>query len=136
MPTWTTPKTNWEGTDYFMAADWLRIVGNVEYIADALGIAYTPFTTVTDKQTVLTSQDRNDVTDMLETLYAALNASWNRGYVLPRVDYGSAWNSRDLNIIENMLLNMKAQLDGTLSNTVEYYTEEIYCGDTISVGLL
>ena len=30
MPTWTTPKTNWVGTDYFYATDWLRIVGNLE----------------------------------------------------------------------------------------------------------
>lgn len=136
MPTWTTPKTDWQGSDYFMAADWLRIVGNVEYIADSLGIAYTPFTAVTDGQTLLTSQDRNNVTDMLETLCIALNASWNRGYVLPRTDYGSAWNSKDLNIIENMLLSMKEQLDGELSDKVEYYTDEIFCGDSISVGLL
>lgn len=136
MPTWTTPKTDWQGSDYFMAADWLRIVGNVEYIADSLGIAYTPFTAVTDGQTLLTSQDRNNVTDMLETLYIALNASWNRGYVAPRVSYGSAWNSKDLNIIENMLLSMKGQLDGELSDKVEYYTDEIFCGDSISVGLL
>ena len=133
---WTTPKTDWQPTDYFMASDWLRIVGNVEYIADSLGVAYTPFTAVTDGQTLLTSQDRNDVTDMLDTLYIALNASWNRGYVAPRVSYGSAWNDKDLNIIESMLLSMKEQLDGTLSETVEYYTDEVFCGDTISVGLL
>lgn len=136
MPTWTTPKTNWVGTDYFTATDWLRIVGNVEYIADDLGIAYTPYTVVSDGQTLLTASDRNTVTDMLETLYSALNASWERGYVAPRIDYGSPWNSRDLNIIENMLLNMKEQIDGTISNTVEYYSDEIVCGDTISVGLL
>lgn len=136
MPTWTTPKTDWQGSDYFTAADWLRIVGNVEYIADSLGVAYTPFTTVTDGQTLLTSQDRNNVTDMLETLCIALNASWNRGYVLPRADYGSAWNSKDLNIIENMLLSMKEQLGGELSDRVVYYTDEIFCGDSISVGLL
>lgn len=136
MATWTAPKTDWQGSDYFTAADWLRIVGNVEYIADSLGVAYTPFTAVTDGQTLLTSQDRNDVTDMLETLCIALNASWNRGYVAPRVSYGSAWNDKDLNIIESMLLSMKEQLDGTLSETVEYYTDEVFCDDTISVGLL
>ena len=133
---WTTPKTNWQGSDYFMAADWLRIVGNVEYIADSMGIAYTPFTTVTDGQTLLTASQRNDVTEMLDTLYVALNASWNRGYVAPRVSYGSAWNDKDLNVIESMLLSMKEQLDGELSDKVEYYTDEIFCGDTISVGLL
>lgn len=136
MPTWTTPKTDWIGTDYFTASDWQRINGNIEYIADALGISYTPLLVV-DKNTPLTASYCNSyVTDMLETLYAALNASWNRGYVAPRVDYGSAWNSRDLNIIEDMLLNMKAQLDGTLDETIEYYSDDIYCGDTISIGLL
>lgn len=133
---WTTPKTDWQGSDYFMATDWLRIVGNVEYIADSIGIAYTPFTTVTDGQTLLTASQRNDVTEMLDTLYIALNASWNRGYVAPRVSYGSAWNDKDLNVIESMLASMKEQLDGTLSETVEYYTDEIFCGDTISIGLL
>lgn len=135
MPTWTTPKTDWQGTDYFEASDWLRIVGNVEYIADQLGLAYTPYTTVA-AGTLLTSTQRNEVTDMLNQIYTALNASWNRGFVEPRTDYGSAWNSRDLNIIEEMLLNAKEQIDGTISNEVEYYSDEILCGDTISVGLL
>lgn len=136
MPTWTTPKTDWQGSDYFTASDWWRINSNIEYIADALGIAYIPLLVV-DKTTPLTASYCNSyVTDMLETLCVALNASWNRGYVAPRVDYGSAWNSRDLNIIEDMLLNMKAQLDGTLDETIEYYSDEIYCGDTISIGLL
>ena len=91
---WITPKTDWVGTDTFNASDWLRIVGNVKYIADSLSIAYTPFTSVTDGQTLLTSKNRNDVTDMIEKLYSALYSSWNRGYVVPRVDYGSTWNSR------------------------------------------
>ena len=134
---WTTPKTNWIGTDTFNASDWLRIVGNVKYIADSLSVAYTPFTSVTDGETLLTSKNRNDVTDMLEILYATLSASWERGYVAPRTDYGSTWNSRDLNIIENMLLNMKKQIDGTLTSTVIYYAgDEIICGDPFSVGLL
>ena len=134
---WTTPKTDWVGTDTFNASDWLRIVGNVKYLADALSIAYTPFTSVTDGQTLLTSKNRNDVTDMLDTIYASLGASWERGYVAPRVDYGSTWNSRDLNIIESMLLKLKKHIDGSLDSLVEYYCgEEIYCGDTISVGLL
>lgn len=136
MPTWTTPKTNWVGTDYFTAADWLRIVRNVEYIADILGVEFYPYTAVYDHRTLLKARERNYVTNTLETLYVALNASWERGCVAPRVDYGSPWNSRDLNIIENMLLNMKEQIDGTISNTVEYYSDEIVCGDTISVGLL
>ena len=134
---WITPKTDWKGTDTFNASDWLRIVGNVKYIADSLSVAYTPFTSVTDGSTLLTAKDRNDVTEMIEKLYSKLSSSWNRGYVVPRVDYGSAWNSKDLNIIEDLLLKMKEQIDGTLTSTVIYYAgEEIFCGDTISLGLL
>ena len=134
---WTTPKTTWVGTDPFTAADWLRIVGNLEYLADEMSIAYTPFTSVTDGETLLTSADRNVVTDLLETMYLQLSSSWNRGYVLPRVDYGSAWNSRDLNIIEALIRNLKRQIDGELSSKVDYYCgEEIKCGDTISLVLL
>ena len=137
MPTWTTPKTDWQGTDTFNAADWLRIVGNVEYLADELLLTYTPFTSVTDGQTLLSVKNRNDVTDMIEKIYAALYASWNRGYVAPRVDYGSPWNSKELNIIEDLLLNAKEQIDGTISGNVEYYAgDEIMSGDTISLGLL
>jgi len=136
MPTWTTPKTDWQGTDYFTADDWLRIVGNVEYIADDLGLAYTPLTTIS-AGSVLSSSDRNAVTDMLEAIYAELSASWNRGFVLPRVDYGSAWNSKDLNNIENLLLCAKAQIDGTLDNLAESYTgDELIAGDQLSLGLL
>lgn len=134
---WTTPKTDWKGTDYFTAADWLRIVGNVKYIADALSLTYTPYTAVTDGQTLLTSSNRNAVTNMLEQIYATLFASWNRGYVFPRIDYGSTWNSKDLNNIESMIRDLKKQLDGELTNEVTYYADdEIYCGDSISVGLL
>ena len=134
---WITPKTDWKGTDTFNASDWLRIVGNVKYIADSLSVAYTPFTSVTDGQTLLTSENRNDVTEMIETLYAELSSSWNRGYVVPRVDYGSTWNSKDLNIIEALIRNLKRQVDGELSNKVKYYAgNEIKCNDTISSGLL
>ena len=134
---WITPKTDWKGTDTFNASDWLRIVGNVKYIADSLSVAYTPFTSVTDGQTLLTSKNRNDVTEMIETLYAKLSSSWNRGYIVPRVDYGSTWNSKDLNIIEALIRNLKRQIDGELSNKVKYFARnEIKCNDTISSGLL
>lgn len=134
---WITPKTTWVGTDPFTAADWLRIVGNVEYLATAMSIPFTPYTSVTDGETLITSKQRNDVTDMIETLYATLYASWNRGFVIPRVDYGSAWNSKDLNIIEALIRNLKRQLDGELSSKVDYYCgKEIRCGETVSLGLL
>lgn len=134
---WITPKTDWKGTDTFNASDWLRIVGNVKYIADELSVAYTPFTSVTDGQTLLTSKNRNDVTEMIETLYAKLSSSWNRGYVVPRVDYGSSWNSRDLNIIEALIRNLQKQIDGELTKRVEYFAgNEIKCGDNLSSDLL
>lgn len=134
---WITPKTTWVGTEPFTAADWLRIVGNVEYLATAMSIPFTPYTSVTDGETLITSKQRNDVTDMIETLYATLYASWNRGFVMPRIDYGSAWNSKDLNIIEALIRNLKRQLDGELSSKVDYYCgKEIRCGETISLGLL
>ena len=134
---WITPKTTWVGTDPFTATDWLRIVGNVEYLATAMSIPFTPYTSVTDGETMITSKQRNDVTDMIETLYATLYSSWNRGYVMPRIDYGSAWNSKDLNIIEALIRNLKRQLDGELSSKVDYYCgKEIRCGETVSLGLL
>ncbi len=56
---------------------------------------------------------------------------------MPRVDYGSAWNSKDLNNIENLLLCAKAQIDGTLDNLAESYTgDELLAGDQLSLGLL
>lgn len=134
---WQTPKTDWSGNDYFNAIDWLRITGNVEYIANALSIAFTPLTNVTDGQTLLTASDRNNITDTLDVIYNELSASWARGYVAPRVEYGATWSATDLNNIEEFLLNAKKQLDGEISNQVVYYAgNEIICGDTISVGLL
>ena len=137
MPTWTTPKTNWVGTDYFYASDWLRIVGNLEYITDALGIAYTPYTSVTDGDTLLTSADRNVVTELIEEIAIALHTTWSREIVKPREDYGSTWSSRDLNIIEKTLENFKAQIDGTLVEDCDVYADdELSCGDILTVGLL
>ena len=136
MPAWTTPKTNWVGTDTFSASDWLRIVGNVEYIADDLGISYTPYTSVTDGDTLLTSADRNVVLDVIEKIYIELHASWNREVVKRRVDYGSPWNSRELNIIEKTLEDFKKQIDGTLDGENNRYAGELICGDTFTLGLL
>lgn len=133
---WVTPKTNWVGTDRFYATDWNRIVGNVEYIADELSVAYTPFSTHSDG-TLLKAGERTAVTDLIETLLATLGSAWNRDYVAPRKSYGSAWNSRDLNTIESLLLGMKQQIDGTITNGVVCYAgEELICGDNISTGLL
>ena len=137
MPTWTTPKTDWIGTDTFNASDWLRIVRNLEYITDALGIAYTPFVSVTDGDTVLTSADRNVVTDLIEQIYVTLSATWSREVVPPRIDYGSPWSSKHLNIIESTIEKFKEQIDGTLSaNEGNYAGVEIIRGDDLSVGLL
>ena len=139
MPTWTTPKTDWQGTDSFSASDWLRISGNVEYIADAVSYSgFTPFTNVTDGQTLLTADDRNEIIFHLERmLHIKLYSSWNMGQVAERKSYGATWNSKELNIIEDMLLNMKKQIDGDISQNDFYRCgDELCCGDTISVGLL
>lgn len=139
MPTWTTPKTNWKGTDTFNASDWLRIIGNVEYIADAISYSgFTPFPgVIEDGKTVITADQRNQVTFYLNQMYKLLYASWERGFVFKRKNFGATWNSKDLNAIEEMLLNMKKQIDGDLPQSDLYRAgEEIICGDTISVGLL
>lgn len=136
MPTWTTPKTNWVGTDTFSASDWLRIVGNLEYITDALSIAYTPYTSVTDGDTLLTSADRNVVTNLIEDIYISLHASWNREVVPPRKDYGSTWGSKELNIIEQTLSDFKDHIDGTIDGEVYKYGGEFYCGSDFTLGLL
>ena len=135
--TWTTPKTNWVGTDRFFASDWLRIVGNLKYITDDVGIAYTPYTSVTDGNTLLTSADRNVVTNLIEEIAVALHSTWNREVVMPRTDYGSAWTSKELNIIESTIENFKAQIDGDITENCDRYAGvELVCGDIVSVGLL
>lgn len=134
---WTTPKTNWVGTDRFFASDWLRIVGNLKYIADDVGIAYTPYTSVTDGDTLLTSADRNVVTNLIEEIAVALHSTWSREVVKPRSDYGSTWGSRDLNIIEKTLEAFKNQIDGVIVENCDIYAgNELICGDNLSVGLL
>ena len=134
---WTTPKTDWVGTDRFFASDWLRIVGNLKYITDSVGIAYTPFVSVTDGDTLLTSADRNVVTNLIEEIAVALHSTWSREVVKPRSDYGSTWGSRDLNIIEKTLEAFKDQIDGVIVENCDIYAGgEQICGDNLSVGLL
>ena len=134
---WTTPKTDWVGTDRFFASDWLRIVGNLKYITDSVGIAYTPFVSVTDGNTLLTSADRNVVTNLIEEIAVALHSTWSREVVKPRSNYGSTWGSRDLNIIEKTLEAFKNQIDGVIVENCDIYAgNELICGDNLSVGLL
>lgn len=135
MPTWTTPKTDWVGTDSFSASDWNRIDKNVAYIADRLSKSYS--TNVKSDFMLLTSYERNVVTNALVTYYRSMYSSWDHRYIEPRIDFGSAWNSVELNAIESMLLNMKLQLDGELPQNDFYRCgDEICCGETFSVGLL
>lgn len=135
MPTWTTPKTDWVGTDSFSASDWNRIDKNVAYIADRLNKSYS--TNVKSDFMLLTSYERNVVTNALVTYYRSMYSSWDHRYIEPRIDFGSAWNSVELNAIESMLLNMKLQLDGELPQNDFYRCgDEICCGETMSVGLL
>ncbi len=138
MATWTTPKTDWQGTDYFTASDWGRIVNNAQYILDEISLPISlPSPSATDGQTVLTPSDRNAVTSALYRVLHQIYSSWNRGYVADRVNFGSAWNSTDLNIIESIERDIKAQLDGDLPQNDFYRAgDELACGDTISVGLL
>lgn len=142
-PIWTTPKTNWVATDRFMASDWIRINNNVGYLNlffQYMGydIPFTPYTDVTDGVTLLTPTDRNNVTDALDEMYRVAGVSWNRGFVSPRVPYGSAWNDKDLNIIENLCLGLYelSRHVPEFEPYVYYYSDEIYCGDVVSVGLL
>ena len=134
---WTTPKTDWNGTEYFGSGDWIRITENLSILATAYSVSFTPHSAVTPFVTALTSADRNNITNTLEKVLNKAYASWNRGYVAPRIDFGSAWNSTDLNIIEDMMLNLKKQLDGEISGNDFYRCgEEVCCGETMSVGLL
>ena len=107
---WVTPKTNWVGTDRFYAADWKRIVGNVKYLADEMSSPYTPLDLVADGD-VITSDERNDVTEMIETIFDAVAPSWDLPYIAPRTDYGSSWNSSDLNKIEKTLEDLKEEIE-------------------------
>ena len=136
--TWRTPKTDWIGTDYFTETDWVRISENIAYVAEELEIEFTPQLDVSDGRTILSSADRNAVLTALEEVWAAVCASDNRRYVAPRIDYGSPWNSQDLNTIEDMTLIAKEiAIDHTRYNyVVNYAGDEIICGDTVSVGLL
>lgn len=132
---WVTPKTDWDGSDRFTANDWKRIVGNLKYIADNAGISYTPYDTIADGG-VLSYEDRNVVTNLIEQIYLTLNSSWSRGYVYPRVAYGTAWGSKELNIIETTINDLKKQLDGVLNDEATIYSGEIISGELVSVGLL
>ena len=134
---WQTPKTDWVGTDHFSNIDWLRITRNMNELHWYIGVPFTPLDTVIPYETVLTSADRNNITDTLEKLLAKACSSWNRGLVAKRVDYGATWNSTDLNTIEETMLNLKKQCDGEISGNDFYRCgEEVCCGETMSVGLL
>ena len=141
-PVWTTPKTNWVGTDRFYAADWFRITGNIQYLLTYTPsglISFLPRNDVENGKTPLTANDRNYIVETLDAIYDYFGSSWNKGYVKPKVDYGSAWNSADLNTIENLTLCLykQAQGDPEYTSGYEYFAGDgIYANDSISTGLL
>ena len=135
MATWREPKTNWIGTDGFAYADMRRITGNAEVLSVKFDVPFTPYAEVIANGNYLTASDRNNITDFLESVYRSGSFTFNRGYVAPRVSYGSAWNSRDLNNIEKLMYDLY-YAQPYVDRTFNYAGDEIACGDTVSVGLL
>jgi hypothetical protein len=75
---WTTPKTDWEGTDNFNLADYNRITGNIQAMADLGSLMY--FITISEMETA--DVETWYIVDLLNTIEDNLDEINNATYRL------------------------------------------------------
>ena len=112
---WTTPKTNWQSTDYFnLSPDYDRIQGNLLYLQQEAEYLYGPTTFL--EMADYTMNDwpyayfLNNIVANVQTLLDLYTPTGSQ----PMATYSAnatGWTAQDLNIIENNCLLFKQVLE-------------------------
>lgn len=109
MSEWTTPKTDWEKTDYFNVDDYNRIRGNTEYLNDLLpmsSMGYQGYTIGDDIDTSSPAFPIDSLNNIKETLtvlsdYAFDETGLENNYDFTAYENGQFLTASTLNTLES-----------------------------------
>lgn len=125
---WTTPKTNWASGDFCTYDDINRIIGNIDYLYNEIGITslhgLLPNLGVT---ATLTAERCNYIQEEVFNLYNLIGVTFEYEFIYNKTINSSPWSSGDLNTIESILLECKNIVDsGDYSINLDYAGTELY----------
>ena len=126
---WSTPKTNWTSGDFCTYVDMNRIVANIKYLYNEIGIAelYPSMMPVMTANGTLTYTRCNQIQEEVYQLYGLLGCTGEYPFIFNKTINSSPWSSTDLNTIESILLECKNIVDsGDYSINLDYAGTELY----------
>lgn len=116
MAVWTTPKTDWRDGDYFnLTPDYERIKGNILYIQEFINKLYVDVGVEPMGEYDVTQYPLaaflNVIADNVQTLSDAMFKILPTVAMPQHVGNGPGWTAKELNDIEENLLNMYDELN-------------------------
>lgn len=127
---WITPKTNWQSGDFFTYVDINRILNNILYLYDAIGVTplhptYLPTWTSAN---YLYVAGYNWVQEEVFQLYGLIGGTSDYQFIFNKTINSAPWGSTDLNTIESILLECKDIVDeGNYILNYVYAGAGMYC---------
>ena len=128
MSSWTTPKTDWDETDYYNYGDLNRVENNTEYVKDLMNSAgYDPVMSAYTQNRTNESIEYYDSLNRVEGNILALKQcsyeplTWQT----PKTDWESVvdnFDFEDANRLESNLLGLKEMTDNIILGFLK-------CGD-------
>ena len=129
---WITPKTNWQSGDFCTYVDINRILNNILYLYDEIGVTalyptWTPNNTVTN---YLYPTAYNWIQEEVYQLYGLIGCTSVYPFIYNKTWNSAPWGSVDLNTLESILLECKTIVDsGDYELNYVYAGTEMYCSD-------
>lgn len=122
---WITPKINWASGDFCTHVDVNRILNNILYLYEQIGITplHPTFTPTLVSSNYLTYIGYNWVQEEVFHLYGLIGGLSDYSYIPNKTINSSPWGSADLNTLESLLLECKDIVDEG-----DYILNYIYAG--------
>jgi hypothetical protein len=138
MSSWTTPKTDWDVSDYYNYSDLNRVESNTEYIKDELvALGYSPtLSTITTTRTNASIDFYDDINRVESNIKALADASYTPlTWETPKTSWVSVidpFDYSDANRLENNLSNLKTMVEN-IEAELEY-CGILICGESFHLG--
>lgn len=129
---WITPKTNWQSGDFCTYVDVNRILNNILYLYDEIGVTalYPTWTPTNTVNNYLYPTGYNWIQEEVYQLYGLIGCTSEHPFIYNKTWNSAPWGSVDLNTIESILLECKTIVDsGDYTLNYVYAGTEMYCSD-------
>lgn len=131
---WITPKTNWTSGDFCTYVDINRIITNIKYLYNEIGVAelYPSLRPVMTANSVMTYTRCNQIQEEVFSLYNLIGCTSEYQFIFAKNLNSTPWGSVDLNTIESVLLECKNVVDsGDYTLNYVYAGDGLYCSNEL-----